>query len=427
MIGVDISNIWGAVSLPDLLAMEGEVAAAHETVLESSYWQNLPAQGQSPELFRILLAAERIREDSDICVVVGAGGCCAGARAVIELLQGMNRNLGKGKGNPQICFAGNHFSTRHWNELLGLLKDRDFSVVVISRFGTTTESAIALRSLRWMLERKYGTDAANRRIYAVTDPEEGALRQMASEEGWDCFSIPNGMEEMHCTLTAAGLLPMAVAGIDIQSILDGAADAKEEYAPGSFENPVWLYTAVRNLLYRGGKTVELLASFEPEFHLFGHWWQQLFAAAEGKAGKGILPAAVELPADLYSLGQLLQESQGNLFETMIRFDPPENRVTIGGEWKDLDGLNYLEGKTLDFLEENAYQAATAAHVDGGVPVITVDFGELTERKTGEILCFLELCSAISACLMGVDSTAQSCGNGYEENLLRLLGKPGLEA
>lgn len=422
MINVDISNIWGAVALPDLLAIESEVAAAHESLMEGTgggkEWLDLLSREANPELFRILLAAERIRSDSDVCVVVGIGGGCLGARAAIELLQGPNHNIGKGKGNSQIFFTGNSFSTRHWNELMGLLKDKDFSVIVVSESGTTTESAIAFRSLRWMLERKYGTDGAKRRIYAVTDPVEGALRQMAEEEGWESFAMASGVGERYSVLTAAGLLPMAVAGIDIQQVLDGAADAKEEYAPGSFENPVWLYGAVRNLLYRGGKAVELLASFEPGFKSFGLWWQQLFGGSEGKNAKGLFPAAAELPGDLDGLGQR------SLFETMVRFAPPENPLIIGSDWKDLDGLNYLEGKSLDFVEEAAYQAAVSAHVDGGVPVITMDCGELTERKVGALFCFLQLCCGISACLMGAGSDDRPGMESYEQNLLRLLEKPG---
>lgn len=433
MISVDMSNIWGEVALPDLLAIESEVAAAHETLMESTgaggeyrQWLDLPSGESNPELFRILLAAERIRNDSDVCVVVGVGGGCLGSRAAIELLQGPNRNVGRGKGDCQIFYAGNNFSTRHWNELLGLLKDRDFSVILISKTDIPPEAAIAFRSLRWMLERKYGTDAANRRIYAVTDAAEGALLQMAEEEGWERFSIPSGVNDGYCVLTAAGLLPMAVAGIDIPEVLNGAADAKEEYAMGSFENPVWQYAAVRNLLYRGGKAVEILASFEPGFRMFGRWWQQLFGASEGAAGKGIFPAAAELTEDLYSLGQLIQEGKRNLFETMVRFAPPENRLVIGSDWKNLDGLNYLEGKTLDFVDENAYQAAVAAHADGGVPVITMDCGELTDRKVGELFCFLELCCSISARLLEVGPIRKSDVESYQQNLFRLLGKPGCE-
>lgn len=425
MISVDISNIWGAVSLPDLLAMENQVAAAHEAMMndDGSNWLETSSRESNPELFRILLAAERIRSDSEVCVIVGVGGCVLGSRAAIELLQGPNHNLGKGKGDPQILFTGDNFSTRHRNELLGLLKDKDFSVIVISKEDMAMESGIAFRCLRWMLERKYGTDEANRRIYAVTDPEKGALRQMVQEARWESFSIPEEVSENHCVLTAAGLLPMAVAGLDIREVLAGAAAAREEYAMGSFENPVWLYTAVRNLLYRGGKAVEILAAFEPGFSMFGRWWQQLFANAEGKDGKGLFPATAELSADLHVLGQLIQEGQRNLFETMVRFAPPENKLTIDSDWKNYDGLNYLEGRTLDEVDEGAYQAVLQAHVDGGVPVITMDCGELKERTLGEMICFWELCCGISAFLLGVDPFERSGLETYQQNLFRFLGKP----
>ena len=433
MINVDISNIWGEVALPDLLAIESEVAAAHEMLLEgtgagSQYreWMNLPSREPNPEVFRILLAAERIRNDSEVCVVVGVGGSYLGSRAAIELLQGPNHNIGKGKGDPQIFFAGNTVSTRSWNELMRLLKDKDFSVVVISKSGTTMEPAMAFRSLRWMLERKYGTDGANKRIYAVTDPVDGALRQMAEEKGWESFSIPVGVGGRYSVLTAAGLLPMAVAGLDILEMLQGAMDAKENYALGSFENPVWQYAAVRNLLYRGGKAIEILESFEPGFKLFGAWWQQLFGESEGKAGKALFPATAELTADLHSIGQLIQEGKRNLFETMVRFDPPENKVTIDSDWKDLDGLNYLEGKTLDFVEEKAFLGTVSAHVDGGVPVIVMDCGELNERTLGELFYFMELSCGVSAYLLGVNPFNQPGVEHYKQNMFQLLGKPGYE-
>ena len=433
MINVDISNIWGEVALPDLLAIESEVAAAHEMLLEgtgagSQYreWLNLPSREPNPEVFRILLAAERIRNDSEVCVVVGVGGSYLGSRAAIELLQGPNHNIGKGKGDPQIFFAGNTVSTRSWNELIRLLKDKDFSVIVISKSGTTMEPAMAFRSLRWMLERKYGTDGANKRIYAVTDPVDGALRQMAEEKGWESFSIPVGVGGRYSVLTAAGLLPMAVAGLDILEMLQGAMDAKENYALGSFENPVWQYAAVRNLLYRGGKAIEILESFEPGFKLFGAWWQQLFGESEGKAGKALFPATAELTADLHSIGQLIQEGKRNLIETMVRFDPPENKVTIDSDWKDLDGLNYLEGKTLDFVEEKAFLGTVSAHVDGGVPVIVMDCGELNERTLGELFYFMELSCGVSAYLLGVNPFNQPGVEHYKQNMFQLLGKPGYE-
>ena len=433
MISVDISNVWGQVALPDLLAIESEVAAAHEMLLEgtgagSQYreWMNLPSREPNPEAFRILLAAERIRNDSEVCVVVGVGGSYLGSRAAMELLQGPHHNIGKGKGDPQIFFAGNTVSTRSWNELMRLLKDKDFSVIVISKSGTTMEPAMAFRSLRWMLERKYGTDGANKRIYAVTDPVDGALRQMAEEKGWESFSIPVGVGGRYSVLTAAGLLPMAVAGLDILEMLQGAMDAKENYALGSFENPVWQYAAVRNLLYRGGKAIEILESFEPGFKLFGAWWQQLFGESEGKAGKGLFPATAQLTTDLHSIGQLIQEGKRNLFETMVRFDPPENKVTIDSDWKDLDGLNYLEGKTLDFVEEKAFLGTVSAHVDGGVPVIVMDCGELNERTLGELFYFMELSCGVSAYLLGVNPFNQPGVEHYKQNMFQLLGKPGYE-
>ena len=433
VISVDISNVWGRISLPDLLAIEGEVAEAHEKLTEgtgegSEYrgWLELPRREATPEIFRILLAAEKIRSDSEVCVVIGIGGSYLGSRAAMELLQGPNRNIGKGKGDPQIFFAGNNLSTRHWNELMGLLKDKEFSIIVISKSGTTTEPAIAFRSLRWMLERKYGTDAANRRIYAVTDPMNGALRQMAQEEGWECFTIPQNVGGRFSVLSPVGLLPMAVAGIDIMEVLNGAADGKERYDLRSFENPVWQYAAVRNVLYRGGTAIEILESFEPGFRMMGAWWQQLFGESEGKDGKGLFPATAELTADLHSLGQLIQEGQRNLFETMIRFDPPQNRMTIESNWKNLDNLNYLEGKTLDFIDEQAYLGTVAAHADGGVPVITMDCGTLDDRKVGELFYFLELACGISAYVLGVNPFNQPGVEHYKQNMYALLGKPQAE-
>ena len=433
LINVDISNVWGQIALPDLLAMESQVAAAHEKLAEGTGegaqyrgWLDLPSREPNQELFRLLLAAEQIRNDSEACVVVGIGGSYLGSRAAVELLQGPNHNIGKGKGNPQIFFAGNSVSTRHWNELMRLLDGKDFSLIVISKSGTTTEPAIAFRSLRWMLERKYGTENARKRIYAVTDPVEGALRQMAREEGWECFDIPADVGGRFSVLTPAGLLPMAVAGINITEVLKGAAEAAESYSLRSFENPVWLYAAVRNLLYRGGKAIELLESFEPGFRMFGLWWQQLFGESEGKDGKGLFPATAELTADLHSLGQLIQDGPRNLFETMVRFEAPEVSPVIGGDWGNLDGLNYLEGKTLSFVEENACLGTIAAHTDGGVPVLVMECGALNEQTVGELFYFLELSCGVSAYVLGVNPFDQPGVEDYKQNMFRLLGKPGCE-
>ena len=433
MINVDISNIWGQLSLPDLLAIEKDVFDAHQTLTEhsgegSDYlgWLDLPVTKETDEIRRIRAAAARIREDSDVFVVIGIGGSYLGSRAAIELMQGTNHFLGKGKGNPQILYTGNTLSTRAWNELVKLLEGKDFSIAIISKSGTTTEPAIATRALRWMLERKYGTEGARKRTYAITDPVKGALRQMATEEGWETFVIPPDVGGRYSVLTAVGLLPMAVAGIDPMEVMQGAAKAKEEYDLRSFENPVWLYAATRNLLYRSGKTIEILESFEPGFRMMGAWWQQLFGESEGKNGKGIFPAAAEFTADLHSLGQLIQQGERNIFETMVRFDAPEAKLTIAGDYKNLDDLNYLEGKTLDFVDEQAYRGTLAAHVDGGVPVITMEMGALTNEKLGEMFYFFQLACGISAYMLGVNPFNQPGVEYYKRNMFELLGKPGYE-
>ena len=432
MIKVDISNVWGQLSLPDLLNIEKEIAAAHATLADGTGegndflgWLKLPVSKETPEMLRIRAAAEHIRQTSDVFVVVGIGGSYLGPRAAIELMQGCNHNIGKGKGNPQIFFAGNGLSTRGWNELMRLLEGKDFSLAVISKSGTTTEPAIAFRGLKWMLERKYGTDGAKKRIYAITDPCKGALRQMATEEGWETFVIPPDAGGRYSVLTAVGLLPMAVAGIDIRKVMAGAYQAKETYDNlRSLENPVWLYTGIRNLLYRNGKCIEILESFEPGFKMMGGWWQQLYGESEGKDGKGIFPVTAEFTPDLHSLGQMIQQGERNIFETMVRFDAPEQKLTIGSDYKNLDALNYLEGKTLDFVDEKAYLGTLAAHVDGGVPVITMDMGELTNEKLGEMFYFFELACGVSAYMLGVNPFNQPGVEFYKRNMFQLLGKPG---
>ena len=431
MITVDISNIWGDLSLPDLLSAEKEVFDAHMMLTDGSGegsdylgWMQLPTREETEEVRRIRSAARTIRENSDVFVVIGIGGSYLGPRAAIELLQGCNRNLGKGKGDPQILFAGNTLSTRAWNELVKLLEGKDFSIAIISKSGTTTEPAIATRALRWLLERRYGTDGAKKRTFAITDPANGALRQMAQEEGRESFVIPPSVGGRYSVLTAVGLLPMAVAGIDPMEVLAGAAEAREEYDLRSFENPVWLYAAIRNLLYRKGKVIEILESFEPGFKMMGGWWQQLFGESEGKDGKGIFPVSAEFTPDLHSLGQMIQQGERNLFETMIRFDPPETPYTIASDYKNLDGLNYLEGKTLDFVDEQAYRGTLAAHVDGGVPVITMEAGKLDARKLGELFWFFELGCGISAYMLGVNPFNQPGVEHYKRNMFELLGKPG---
>ena len=433
MINIDISNVWGRISLPDLLSTEKEVFAAHQTLTEGTGdgndflgWLNLPTETETDEIRRIRAAAKRIRETSDVFVVIGIGGSYLGPRAAIELMQGANHNIGKGKGDPQIFYAGNTLSTRHWNELCRLLEGKDFSIAIISKSGTTTEPAIATRALRWMLERKYGTEGAKQRTYAITDPAKGALRQMAEEEGWETFVIPPNVGGRYSVLTAVGLLPMAVAGIDPMEVMRGATKAKKAYDIRSFENPVWLYAATRNLLYRNGKYIEILESFEPGFKMMGGWWQQLFGESEGKDGKGIFPVTAEFTPDLHSLGQMIQQGERNIFETMVRMDPPEKKLTIGSDQKNLDALNYLEGKTLDFVDEKAYWGTLAAHVDGGVPVITMDIGKLDNEKLGELFYFFELACGVSAYMLDVNPFNQPGVEFYKRNMFQLLGKPGYE-
>ena len=432
MIHVDISNIWGELSLPQLLSIEAELSAAHMTVTEASGagseylgWLELPDRAPTAEHMRILAAAAQIRQTSDVLVVIGIGGSYLGSRAAIELLQGVNRNIGKGKGDPMILFAGNNLSTNAWNELLRLLEGKDFSICVISKSGTTIEPAIAFRNLRWLLERRCGTAQAKRRIYAITDKSKGALWQMADEEGWETFVIPDNVGGRFSVLSPVGLLPMAVAGLDVMAMLRGAARAKKDYDLRSFENPVWLYAAIRNLMYRRGKAIELLESFEPGFRAMGGWWQQLFGESEGKDGQGLFPAYAELTADLHSLGQLIQDGRRNLFETMLRFDPPSKKMLIGQDIKDLDGLSYLAGKSLSFVQEQAFQGTMAAHADGGCPVVAIDCGELNEETLGELFFFFELSCAVSAYLLGVNPFDQPGVEAYKRNMLELLGKPGM--
>jgi glucose-6-phosphate isomerase len=428
MVNADISNIWGEISLPDLLGLEREVFDAHMLLTNKTGrgadmlgWMALPDRMTTTELQRIRQAAERIRGNSEVLVVVGIGGSYLGARAAIELLRGQQYNL---TGHTtQILFAGNSFSTRSYQELMELLSGRDFSVVLISKSGTTMEPALAARSLRWMLEQKYGAQGARERIYAITDPRRGALQQMATEAGWETFPIPPDVGGRYSVLSAVGLLPMAVAGIDPGQVLLGGSEARRQLDIRSFENPAWLYAAARTLLYRGGKAIEILCSWEPRFASFGRWWQQLFGESEGKEGKGLFPTCLEFSADLHSMGQLLQQGQRNLFETVVRFAPPEQQVAVEMDWKDLDGLNYLQGKTLEDVAEQAYQGTVAAHVDGGVPVITLEAGPTDAGTLGELFYFFELSCALSAYMLGVNPFNQPGVEQYKENMYTLLGKP----
>ncbi len=427
MITADISNIWDGISLQDLLACEQEIFDAHNMITEGTGkgadylgWLNLPDRIFPEERRRIQDAADRIRAMSDVFVVVGIGGSYLGARAAIELLCGANHNLTR---RPQVVFAGNNMSTRAWQELCALLEGKDFSVNFISKSGTTIEPAIATRGLRWMLERRYGTEKAREHIFVTTDAATGALHAMAEEEHWESFVIPRDVGGRYSVLSAVGLLPMAVAGISIEDVLSGASLARETLNIRSFENPAWQYAACRYLFTKTGKSMELLCSWEPGFAYFGRWWQQLFGESEGKDGKGLFPAYLEYSADLHSMGQMVQQGQRNMFETIIQFDPPQKRTPIELDWKDLDGLNYLEGKTLDFVERQACAGVVNAHVDGGVPVVLLDAGPLDAKKVGELFYFFELSCALSAYLIGVNPFDQPGVEHYKQNMFRLLGRP----
>jgi glucose-6-phosphate isomerase len=411
-----------------MLACEQEVFDAHMCLTEgkgpgNDYlgWLKLPTFEETDEMRRIEQAAKKIRNNSDIFIVVGIGGSYLGPRAAIELVNGSHHNLKRG--GPQIFFAGNNLSTRAWQELYELLEGKDFSINIISKSGTTTEPAIATRALLNKMNRKYGAGAKDR-VFVTTDPMRGALRQMAKEEGYETFVIPPNVGGRYSVLTAVGLLPMAVAGMKPTDVMLGAARARKDLDVRSFENPAWLYACIRNLLYRKGKKIEILGSYEPNFRYFAGWWQQLFGESEGKDGKGIFPATVEFTADLHSLGQMIQEGERNIFETIVRFAHPMKKTEIEINAKDLDGLNYLTGRTLDFVEEQAFLGTLAAHVDGGVPNIIIQTDDICADTVGELFYFFELSCGISAYMLGVNPFNQPGVEYYKRNMFKLLGKPG---
>lgn len=375
MIQVDISNIWGELSLRDLLGLERAVFQAHLSLGEDFS----PARFTAPEtLDRLLAAAQRIREESEVLVVIGGD---EGAQGILELLQGSHRNLLREEGEPQIFFTGKDFSTRAWNELQRLIDGKDFSLCVI---GGSQESAIAFRNLKWRLERRYGTDEARQRIFAAT-ANDAPLHQMAREAGWETFVIPEHAD----VLSPAGLLPLAVAGIDIRALLRGAEEAAKEFDLRSYENPVWLYTAARHLLGGKGLALELLRTGEPDFSRLGSWWQQLFAGV-----RGLFPACV---------GFTGMQPGGRFLETIVRFDPPEQKAALCAAVKDLDGLNHLSGSTLDQIEESAFQSLLEAHTDLGLPLITIDCGALNTEVLGQLLWFFLLSTTLGRNLLPEDT------------------------
>ena len=433
MLQVDLSSVFPFVPEARIADMAPRLAAAHETLETASGpggeftgWLRLPEQYDREEFARIEAAAGRIREQSQALVVIGIGGSYLGARALLELLRSPNYNL-KTKDTPDVFFAGNTLSTDGVLELLELLGNRDFSVNVISKSGTTTEPAVAFRVFRRRLEEKYGPEEARRRIYATTDRARGALKGLADREGYETFVVPDDIGGRYSVLTAVGLLPLAVAGINIRALMDGAAQAMAWGRERSMDNPAWKYAAARNALYESGKQVELLACYEPGFRFMAEWWKQLYGESEGKDGKGLLPASVEFTADLHSMGQYIQQGQRMLIESVVSFDHPRGQLTIGEDGDNVDGLNFLAGKPLSFVAEQALRGTRLAHVDGGVPNLLIRLPEISERWVGQLVYFFELACGLSGYLLGVNPFDQPGVEAYKQNMFALLGKPGYEA
>jgi glucose-6-phosphate isomerase len=416
--------------------LDAQIRTAHEQLHQhsgagSEYlgWIDLPTAYDREEFARIQQSANKIKADSDVLVVIGIGGSYLGARAAIEMLSHSFYNmLPKAKrGTPEIYFAGNNISSTYLTHLLELLDGRDFSVNVISKSGTTTEPAIAFRVLREALESKYGKEEARKRIYATTDKSKGALKKLATEEGYESFVIPDDVGGRYSVLTAVGLLPIAVAGVNIETIMQGAADASKEYAnPILKENASYQYAAARNALYRKGKVTEILVNYEPSLHFVSEWWKQLYGESEGKDNKGIFPAAVDFSTDLHSMGQFIQEGNRNIFETVIQVDNAKEEVVIGTDPADLDGLNFLTGKTMDFVNKKAFQGTLLAHTDGGVPNLIVTIPEISPYWFGYLVYFFEKACGISGYLLGVNPFDQPGVEAYKKNMFALLGKPGFE-
>jgi len=392
-------------------------------------WINLPVDYDKEEFARIQAAAARIRENSDALVVIGIGGSYLGARAAIELLSHSFYNTlpADKRQGPQVLFAGNNVSSTYVAHLLELLEGKDWSINVISKSGTTTEPAIAFRIFREKLEQKYGKEEARKRVYATTDRAKGALKKLADAEGYETFVIPDDVGGRYSVLTAVGLLPIAVAGIDIEAMMRGAADASREYAnPNLHENGAYQYAAVRNALYRKGKTTEILVNYEPNLHYFSEWWKQLYGESEGKDNKGIYPASVDFSTDLHSMGQFIQEGSRNLFETVIQVAEVPEHITINADPEDLDGLNFLVGKTMDFVNKKAFEGTLLAHTDGGVPNLVVTIKDMTPYTFGYLVYFFEKACGISGYLLGVNPFDQPGVEAYKKNMFALLGKPGYE-
>ncbi|OKZ76845.1 MAG: glucose-6-phosphate isomerase [Clostridium sp. 27_14] len=391
-------------------------------------WLELPTNYDKEEFKRIKKAAKKIAKESDILVVIGIGGSYLGARAVIESLTSTFYNLlpEKQRKFPQILYVGNNLSPNYINELIEYIGDKDFSVNVISKSGTTTEPAIAFRIFREILENKYGIDEARSRIYATTDKEKGALKTLSENEGYEQFVVPDNVGGRYSVLTAVGLLPIAVAGIDIDKLMEGARNAQERFDdPDLKYNECYQYAVIRNILYnKMNKTTEILVNYEPKMHYFTEWWKQLYGESEGKENKGIFPAGVDFTTDLHSMGQYIQEGRRDLFETVINVKTPKNDIVINPDDDNLDGLNYLAGKTMDYVNKKAMEGTIKAHVDGDVPNVMIEMNKLDEKNLGELIYFFEKACAMSGMILGVNPFNQPGVEKYKKNMFHLLEKPG---
>ena len=416
--------------------MRGLVEQAKETLVGKSGagndflgWIDLPVDYDKDEFDRIKKAAEKIKNDSEVLVVIGIGGSYLGARAAIEFLRhGFYNMVSKEvRKTPEIYYAGNSISGAYLHDLIEVIGDRDFSVNIISKSGTTTEPAIAFRIFKDILEKKYGKEEAAKRIYATTDKERGALKHLADEEGYETFVVPDDVGGRFSVLTAVGLLPIAVSGADIDKLMEGAQEGRKEALEKSFEeNGALQYAAMRNILLRKGKTIEVMANYEPSLHYISEWWKQLYGESEGKDQKGIFPASVDLTTDLHSMGQFIQDGNRILYETVLEVKSSDKEIIIEEEPVDLDGLNYLAGRSMDFVNKNAMNGTILAHTDGNVPNLKIEIPAQDEYSLGQLFYFFEFACGVSGYLLGVNPFNQPGVESYKKNMFALLGKPGYE-
>ena len=417
----------------DLKGLEAQVAAAHETVNAKSGlgndflgWVDLPVNYDKEEFSRIKAAAAKIRQDTDILIVIGIGGSYLGARAAIEFLKGPYYNNLR-DGASEIYFAGNSISGAYLSDIMELCKGKRVSVNIISKSGTTTEPAVAFRVLRKYLEEQYGEEEAAKRIYCTTDKARGTLKKLADEKGYECFVVPDDVGGRYSVLTAVGLLPIAAAGADIDKLMSGAAAAMVEYnEPDMYKNDCYLYAAIRNAFYRKGKAVELLVSYEPRFTMMAEWFKQLYGESEGKDNKGLFPASVTFSTDLHSMGQFIQDGSRVMFETVVTFGESDKDITIEAESNNGDGLNFLAGKTMSYVNSKAFEGTVLAHTDGGVPNLVINVDKPDEENLGRLIYFFEKACAVSGYLLGVNPFDQPGVESYKKNMFALLGKPGYE-